>query len=58
MSKKNISSQEKVGTKLHVTFTTDQGDRTYIYGASAAKQILKGKDPANYSGKLIDSKKD
>jgi hypothetical protein len=55
MSKKNILSKEKKDDQsVHVTFQNDDGTRTYQYRGAAARGILRGKDPAAFTGgKLI-----
>jgi hypothetical protein len=58
MSKKNITNEEKLGpNKVRVTFKTGEGDRTYEYSNSSARAYLRGSDPGQLSGKLLEAKK-
>jgi hypothetical protein len=53
MSRKNIFMIQPVPKGVLVSFTTDEGLRHYRYGATAAKKIKEGRDPADFSAKEI-----
>lgn len=59
MSKKNITSTEKINpNKVRVTFACGDGSsRTYEYSNSSARAFLKGSEPSQLSGKLVEHKK-
>ena len=58
MSKKNIASTEKISpNKVRVTFECEDGLRTYEYNNSSARAFLKGSEPSQLSGKLVEHKK-
>ena len=58
MSKQNITNTEKISpNKVRVTFACDDGERTYEYNNSSARAFLKGSEPSQLSGRLIEHKK-
>jgi hypothetical protein len=58
MSKKNIVAQEKLTNgRVRITFESHDGNRTYEYANSSARAILRGTDPGQLKGKLIEHKK-
>ena len=59
MSKKNIVSQVKTGNNtVRVTFENTDGHRTYEYKGAAMRGILRGKDPAAFTGgRLVEHRK-
>lgn len=51
MSKKNIIEKvKKDNNTVHVTFENPDGHRVYEYRGSAARSIMRGKDPASLTG--------
>jgi hypothetical protein len=58
MSKKNITERvKKDNNTVHVTFENEDGHRVYEYRGSAARSIMRGKDPASLTGgRLVDFK--
>jgi hypothetical protein len=50
-------TKERVGDKVHVTFDAHDGVRKYEFKGAAAKSIMKGRDPGDMTGKLIEHKK-
>ena len=56
MSKKNIVERKEVGDKVHLTFETADGNRTYEFSKRQAGYLKRGSDPANLSGKLVTKK--
>jgi hypothetical protein len=51
VSKKNITEKvKKDNNTVHVTFQNDDGHRVYEYRGSAARSIMRGKDPQSLTG--------
>jgi hypothetical protein len=58
MSKKNILETNKLPNgRVQVTFDAADGKRVYEYGPIAAKQIAKGRDPVDFTGRLVKHEK-
>lgn len=58
MSKDNITKTNKLpGGKVNVTFECADGLRTYQYSGSSARAFLRGSEPSQLSGRLVEHKK-
>jgi hypothetical protein len=59
MSKKNITNVETLSpNKVRVSFECGDGSiRTYEYSNSSARAYLRGSEPSQLSGKLVEHKK-
>jgi hypothetical protein len=59
MSKKNIIEKKKIDNNtVHVTFENPDGHRVYEFRGAAMRSIMRGKDPAAFTGgRLVEFRK-